>query len=66
MKPLNPPPTLIVDAWAFRVVDKDGYVIGWQPGTVFPGGVDSAGIALATPPPGIERIVRVLPLDDSN
>lgn len=37
MYPLRPPPTLIVDAWGFRLADPDGNLIGKQSGVIVTG-----------------------------
>lgn len=60
MLPLVPRPTLLVDPWGFRIVDPDGNVIGKEDSIYT---YDSAGnVTGILAPPGVERLVRALPL----
>ena len=62
MYPLTPPPTLIVDAWAFRLADPDGNLIGKEDSIYTR---DTAGnVTGLAPPPGINRVVQALPVGD--
>ena len=62
MRPLVPRPTMIVDAWAFRLADPDGNLIGRQESIVIK---DASGVITSLlPMPGIERLVSALPLDE--
>lgn len=58
MKPLWPRPTLVVDAWGFRLVDPQGNYIGKQDGIMV---TDAAGtVTSITPMPGIERTLQAV------
>ena len=62
MRPLIPRPTLMVDAWAFRLADPDGNLIGRQPSIEIK---DATGAVVELQPlPGIERLQWTLPLDE--
>jgi hypothetical protein len=61
MQPLVPRLHLIVDTWGFRLVDPDGNLIGKQQGIEIKDGIGN--VIRIDPPPGIERLVRALPLD---
>jgi hypothetical protein len=55
-----PRPTVIVDTWAFRLVDPQGNLIGRQEGVLV---IDptTGAVTSITPMPGVQRTVTALP-----